>query len=90
MRQLYISLKRHAIPAVMAFFITLSPLSPLDAQKNDQNSNLQQLLETAESETNLDQLLELADHLKSRNISLNEADSEELRQLPWLTSRFAI
>ncbi len=86
MRQLYISLKRHAIPAVMAFFITLSPLSPLDAQKNDQNSNLQQLLETAESETNLDQLLELADHLKSRNISLNEADSEELRQLPWLTS----
>jgi len=86
MRQLFMYVKRHATPVVMTFFlfltILLTPFSSLYAEKNE----LQELLDSAETETNLEQLLELFDHLQKNSISLNEADTDELRQLPWLTT----
>ncbi|MEI6756974.1 MAG: helix-hairpin-helix domain-containing protein [Chlorobium sp.] len=44
------------------------------------------LLESAESAGNAEQLLELIEDLKKNRILLNEADANELRQLPWLTA----
>ena len=86
MRQLFIALKRHVQPIVMTFFfVLLFPLFSFPVL-HAENSGLQQLYDSAESEANLDQLFQLMENLKNNRISLNEADADELRQLPWLTS----
>ncbi|MCX6177863.1 MAG: helix-hairpin-helix domain-containing protein [Chlorobiales bacterium] len=86
MSKLFNCLKRHAIPVGMTFFLFFTLLfSPFPALCAENNA-LQQLLDSAESEINLEQLLELIESLKSNSISLNEADADELRQLPWLTT----
>ncbi|MFZ4524397.1 MAG: ComEA family DNA-binding protein [Chlorobium sp.] len=51
-----------------------------------ENDDLQKLLDKAESEVNIERLLELTDELKKNKIALNEADPDELHQLPWLKS----
>jgi hypothetical protein len=50
------------------------------------NKDLQDLLDKADSEGNIEQLLNVLEELKKNRISLNDADADELRQLPWLTS----
>ena len=86
MQQLFIALKRHVLPKVLTilFFLTASFCPPpvLHAENHD----LQQLFDSAESETNLEQLFEFIESLKNNRISLNNADADELRQLPWLTT----
>jgi len=78
------SLKRHALRRVMTvLFFAVSPHSPscaLSAETGD----LQELLNKAESESTLEQLLDLADRLKSSKILINQADVDDLCQLPWL------
>ncbi len=78
--------KRHAHPTVMTFFLFLttliSPQPPLHAD----TQVLQQLFDTAESESNLQQLVELIDQLKTNPIDLNTATTDDLQQLPWLTA----
>ncbi len=83
MRTPHFSLKRHALPGVMAFaFLLASPdsVSALSAE----NGDLQELLNNAESESNIEQLLDLIDRLKSSKILINQADVDDLCQLPWL------
>ena len=84
MRQTLFSFKRHALPAVMTFFFLVAPplwfLDTFGAENND----LQELLDNAESEVNIEQLLDLVEQLKTNKILINEADADDLRQLPWL------
>ncbi len=78
------SLNPHALRRVMTvLFFAVSPFSPscaLSAETGD----LQELLNNAESESNLEQLLDLADRLKNSKILINQADVDDLCQLPWL------
>ena len=84
MKQPLFSLQRHALHKVMTFvFLILPPLchsQALGAEIRD----LQNLLDNSESEGNIEQLLDLVDDLKRNRILLNEADADDLRQLPWL------
>jgi hypothetical protein len=84
MRQLFFSLKRHALLLVMTFvfFIAFLLCSPYAICY--ENNDLQYLLDNAESEVNIEQLLDLIEQLKTEKILLNEADADALRQLPWL------
>ncbi len=86
MRKLFIALKRHVLRAVMTFFLFLTPLFFSFSLLHAEDSDLQQLFDSAESEANLEQLVELIESLKRNRISLNQADADELRQLPWLTT----
>ena len=86
MRKLFISLKRHVLQSVMTFFLFLTPLFFPFSFLHAEDRDLQQLFDSAESEANLEQLVNLIENLKTKNISLNQADSDELRQLPWLTT----
>ena len=86
MRKLFIALKRHVPATVMTFLLFLAPLFFPSFLLHAENSDLQQLYDSAESEANLEQLVELIESLKNNRISLNEADGDELRQLPWLTT----
>ena len=86
MRQLFIALNRHALPKVMTFFLFLAPLFFPFSVLHAEDSDLQQLFDSAESEANLEQIVDLIENLKRNRISLNEADGDELRQLPWLTT----
>ena len=86
MRKLFISLKRHVLQLVMTFFLFLTPLFFPFSFLHAEDRDLQQLFDSAESEANLEQLVNLIENLKTKNISLNQADSDELRQLPWLTT----
>ena len=86
MRKLFIALKRHVTATVMTFLLFLAPLFFPSFLLHAENSDLQQLYDSAESEANLEQLVELIESLKNNRISLNEADGDELRQLPWLTT----
>ena len=71
MRQLFIALKRHVQPIVMTFFfVLLFPLFSFPVL-HAENSGLQQLYDSAESEANLDQLFQLMENLKNNRISLN-------------------
>ena len=76
--------KRHAFRAFMTFLAFIaSPLFSSSALCDD-NDGLQDLLNNLESEVNIERLIELVEELKKNKISLNEADADELRQLPWL------
>jgi hypothetical protein len=77
-------LKRHAM-RVLAFVImfAVSLLQPVTGFSD--SNNLQDLIDKAESEGNIDRLLEAIEDLKKNRISLNDADADELRQLPWLS-----
>jgi len=78
--------KRHARTAGMAFFLLnlfIFDTSPALANETD---SVQELLQYAESATALERLTELLDELRTSKIPLNEANGDELRQLPWLTS----
>ena len=86
MRKLFIALKRHVPATVMTFLLFLAPLFFPSFLLHAENNDLQQLYDSAESEANLEQLVELIESLKNNRISLNEADGDELRQLPWLTT----
>ena len=86
MRKLFIALKRHVLRAVMTFFLFLTPLFFSPSLLHAEDSDLQQLFDSAESEANLEQLVELIESLRRNRISLNEAGGDELRQLPWLTT----
>ena len=86
MKQLFIAFKRHVFFQVMTFLCFLTPaFFPLQLL-HAENPALQQLFDSAESETNLEQLFQLIENLKNNPVSLNVADVDELRQLPWLTS----
>jgi len=77
-------LKRHALPRVMAFaFFVASPFFSSSAPSAE-SGDLQELLNNAESESNIEQLLDLVDRLKRSKIVINEADVDDLCQLPWL------
>ncbi len=85
MRQPHIFQKRHAVRRVMTFFLLItSPCCTVQALPAE-NSDMQDLLNNAESESNIEQLLDLFDRLKSSKILINQADADELCQLPWLT-----
>ncbi len=76
--------KRHAFRAFMTFLAFIAfPLFSSSALCDD-NDGLQDLLNNVESEVNIERLIELVEELKKNKISLNEADADELRQLPWL------
>lgn len=65
-------------------FMTFFVCSPY--ARCDENNGLQDLLDNAESEANIEQLLDLAEQLKTDKIPINEADADDLRQLPWLST----
>ncbi|MEI6651320.1 MAG: helix-hairpin-helix domain-containing protein, partial [Chlorobiaceae bacterium] len=76
--------KRYAFRVVMTFLLfMLFPLFSSSALCSE-NDDLQKLLNQVESEVNIERLLELVEELKKNKIPLNEADPDELRQLPWL------
>ncbi len=84
MRQLSFFFKRHACRVVMTFFLFMHfPLFSSSALCSE-NDGLQKLLDKTESEVNIERLLELIEELKKNKINLNEADPDELRELPWL------
>ncbi len=86
MRQLSSLLKRHALLVGMTFFVCLAfSFFSFSALAGD-NDDLQDLLNNVESEVNIDRLFDVIGELKKNKISLNDADFEELRQLPWLQS----
>ncbi len=84
MRQTFYAFKRHAFLTVMTFVFLLAPPHGFRDAFGAENSDLQDLLDHAESEVNIEQLLDLMEQLKSSNILINEADEGDLRQLPWL------
>jgi len=65
---------------LFAFQLIFSP-APCSA-----SSDFQELLDKAESEGNIERLIDAIEELKKNRIPLNEAGTDELRQLPWLTS----
>ncbi len=86
MRQLPLLLKRHASSWFVTFFL-VSALSFFSSQALcGENDTLQDLLNTMESSVNGERLVELIEELRKNKIVLNEADVDELRQLPWLNS----
>ncbi|MEI8032829.1 MAG: helix-hairpin-helix domain-containing protein [Chlorobiaceae bacterium] len=50
-----------------------------------QSGDIEELLQRADSEGNVESLLELIEELRHNKLSINEADADALRQLPWLT-----
>lgn len=84
MKKPLFSLKRHALQRVMAFAFFLFSLSSPSNALSAETGDLQELLNNAESESNIEQLLDLVDRLKSSRILINEADVDDLCQLPWL------
>ncbi len=85
MRQPHFFHKRHALCRVMTFLLlTASPCCTVQALAAE-NSDLQDLLNNAESASHIEQLLDLFDRLKNSKILINQADADELCQLPWLT-----
>ncbi len=76
--------KRHAACRLMTVaLLVASPCCPARAFAAE-TGDMQNLLDNAESESNLEQLLDLFDRLKSSRIVLNQADADDLCQLPWL------
>ncbi len=76
---------RHAFRLVVTFALALAfPLCFSSSALCSENDELQKLLNQGESEVNIERLLELIEELKKNKIALNEADPDELRQLPWL------
>jgi len=83
-RQLSFHVKRHAFQVVMTFLLFMFFPLFFSSALCGENDDLQKLLNKVESEVNIERLLELIEELKKNKINLNEADPEELRQLPWL------
>ena len=79
-------MKRHASLVVMTFFLFMLFPPFASSALCGENDDLQKLLNKVESEVSIERLLELIEELKKNKINLNEADSDELRQLPWLKS----
>ena len=71
---------------VMTYVLFMAVLLLFPQALYGEEDALLDLLDSAESAGNAEQLLELIEDLKKNRISLNEADVEELRQLPWLTA----
>jgi len=86
MRQLLFCLKRHASSWFMTFFLVSAPSFFSSPALCGENDTLQDLLNTMESSVNGERLVELLEELRIKKIVLNEADVDELRQLPWLNS----
>ncbi len=84
MRKPFFSLKRHAVRRVMAFVFFVASLISSPCAHAAETGDLQDLLNNAESESTIEQLLDLVDRLKSSKIVINEADVDDLCQLPWL------
>ncbi len=78
--------KRHARIAVMAFFILNRSILDASPALADDNNAVQELLQHTESAVALERLTELLGELRTNKIQLNEANGDELRQLPWLTN----
>ncbi len=86
MKQLPVFFKRHLPLRFMTFLIVMAaPFFSCQALC-DENDNLQGLLNNAESSTTIERLIETLDLLKKNKILINEAEVDELRQLPWLNS----
>ena len=79
-------MKRHAFRVVMTFFLFMLFPPFTSSVLCGENDDLQKLLNKVESEVSIERLIELIEELKKNKINLNEADSDELRQLPWLKS----
>ena len=86
MRQPLFPLKRHDFRMVMAFVLFISSLLCSSCALCAENNDLQDLLDNAESEVNIEQLLDLMEQLKKERILINEADADDLSQLPWLSN----
>ena len=84
MRKTFYAFKRHAFRTVMTFVFLFAPHPGFRDAFGAENSDLQDLLENAESEVNIEQLLDLMEQLKTNKILINDADTGDLRQLPWL------
>ncbi len=84
MSQPHFFYKRHAVCRLMTVaLLVASPCCPARAFAAE-TGDMQNLLDNAESESNIEQLLDLFDRLKSSRIVLNQADADDLCQLPWL------
>jgi hypothetical protein len=77
--------KRHTM-RVMTFIIFITGSLLQSGTGYCYDNNLQDLVDKAEFEGNIERLLEVIEELKKNRISLNDADADELRQIPWLTS----
>ena len=86
MRQPLFTLKRHLFQKVVTFAILIASPCCFPRILCAENNDLQYLLDNSESEVNMEQLLYLVDRLKASRILINEADSDDLRQLPWLNT----
>jgi len=84
MRNSFFSIKRHVLPRVVAFASLFASLNSPSPALSAETGDLQELLNNAESESNIEQLLDLVDRLKSSKIVINQADVDDLCQLPWL------
>ncbi len=80
MRLRQLPLRQLIVPAMLCFSSLFPPSSFA------QSSDLQELLDSADSQGNVESLLELIEELKHHRIPINEADADALRQLPWLTA----
>jgi len=86
MRDLPVVIKRRVPLWFMTFFIVMGAPFISCPAFGDENDHLQELLNNAESSITIERLIESLDVLKKNKILLNEADVDELRQLPWLNS----
>ncbi len=76
--------KRHVLRRLMTFVFLAAFLFCPDQVFPAETGDMQDLLDNAESESNIEQLLDLFDRLKSSRILINQADVDDLCQLPWL------
>ncbi len=70
------------VPAFFLFF-TIICFHPVTGYAEN---GVEELFESEQLSGDIDQMQQILDELKIRKIQINEADADELRQLPWLNS----
>ena len=86
MKQLFLYFRSHLFRLAMAFCVCAAALLFCSSAFCTEPDDLLDPLVTSESEVNRERLLEVIKTLEQHKISLNDADADELRQLPWLTA----
>lgn len=85
MGQLFFHFKRHVVRSVMAFAV-LFPIESFSPVYAAAQGTLEDLIDRGDNSTNSEKLLEDIEELKENRIPINNAGTDELRQLPWLNS----
>jgi hypothetical protein len=83
MQKLVSSIRRHTVKTVMAFFFFI-PATCFPPDASSAAESFEELVGKGELSGDVEKLILLLDELESRNIRINTAGPDELRQLPWL------